>query len=238
MPSTPLTASSIGVATVSAMTFGLAPGNCARTTTDGGTTSGYSEIGIIGRASSPATKISVDSTPAKIGRSIKNLDTFMGSPSRKPKPRSPLDDVCRCGSCSHGDERRSDQATGADALQPTHDDALARFQSIRNHTQTVDKRTKSHLAVCRLIVSTDDHHELFVLVGTDRAFVDHQCRFGLALPHAQAGELPRHQAAVGIVKHRPHSHRAALGIDLVVDQLQVTLKGSAIAGGCRHLHRN
>src|SRR5215217_3081712 len=77
MPSTPLICSSIGVATVSAITFGLAPGYCAETTTDGGTTSGYSEIGIARNASSPATKIRTDSTPAKIGRSMKNLDTFM-----------------------------------------------------------------------------------------------------------------------------------------------------------------
>jgi hypothetical protein len=42
MFSTPLIASSSGVATVSAITLGLAPGYCARTTTDGGTTSGYS----------------------------------------------------------------------------------------------------------------------------------------------------------------------------------------------------
>src|ERR1700722_15161665 len=77
MPSTPLIASSIGVATVSAMTLGLAPGYCARTTTDGGTTSGYSEIGITGRASPPIRKISIDRTPAKIGRSMKNLDRFM-----------------------------------------------------------------------------------------------------------------------------------------------------------------
>src|ERR1700733_13802678 len=77
MPSTPLIASSIGVATVSAMTLGLAPGYVARTTTEGGTTSGYSEIGIAGRASTPIRKISIDSTPAKIGRSMKNLDRFM-----------------------------------------------------------------------------------------------------------------------------------------------------------------
>src|SRR5450755_209379 len=81
MPSTPLICSSIGVATVSAMTFGLAPGYCARTTTDGGTTSGYSEIGITGRASTPIRKISIDRTPAKIGRSMKNLDRFMASSS-------------------------------------------------------------------------------------------------------------------------------------------------------------
>src|SRR5215467_5502142 len=56
MSSTPLIASSIGVATVSAITFGLAPGYCARTTTDGGTTSGYSEIGSTRSASRPAMK--------------------------------------------------------------------------------------------------------------------------------------------------------------------------------------
>src|SRR5882672_8003136 len=77
MPSTPLICSSIGVATVSAMTFGFAPGYCARTTTDGGTTSGYSEIGMARSASRPATKISTDMTPAKIGRSMKNFDRFM-----------------------------------------------------------------------------------------------------------------------------------------------------------------
>src|SRR5215469_8483901 len=77
MPSTPLIASSIGVATVSAITLGLAPGYCARTTTEGGTTSGYSEIGITGSASAPIRRITIDRTPAKIGRSIKNLDRFI-----------------------------------------------------------------------------------------------------------------------------------------------------------------
>src|SRR5258708_11810326 len=82
MPSTPLICSSIGVATVSAMTFGLAPGYCARTRTVGGATSGYSEIGSAGTDSSPARKISMDRTPAKIGRSIKNLEKFMASSHR------------------------------------------------------------------------------------------------------------------------------------------------------------
>src|SRR5215211_796462 len=77
MPSTPLICSSIGVDTVSAITLGLAPGYCARTTTVGGATSGYSEIGNAGSDRSPATKITVDSTPAKIGRSMKNLEKFM-----------------------------------------------------------------------------------------------------------------------------------------------------------------
>lgn len=41
IPSTPLTCCSIGVATVSAITSGVAPGKVARTITVGGATSGY-----------------------------------------------------------------------------------------------------------------------------------------------------------------------------------------------------
>src|SRR6202012_5470621 len=83
MPSVPLICSSSGVATVSAMVCGLAPGNCAVTTTDGGTTSGYSEMGSWVMAIRPARKIMTEITPAKIGRSMKNLDRFMAlRPSR------------------------------------------------------------------------------------------------------------------------------------------------------------
>src|SRR5262245_54160034 len=74
MSSTPLIASSSGVATVSAITFGFAPGYTVRTTTDGGTTSGYSPIGSSGIAISPAAKITIESTAAKIGRSMKNFE--------------------------------------------------------------------------------------------------------------------------------------------------------------------
>src|SRR5690606_42026106 len=78
MPSTPLIASSSGVATVSAMTLGLAPGYTVRTTTDGGTTSGYSPIGRIGIEIRPAAKITIDSTAAKIGLSMKKREKSIG----------------------------------------------------------------------------------------------------------------------------------------------------------------
>src|SRR5262249_23243938 len=77
MFSTPLICSSSGVATVFATVSGLAPGNNAVTTTDGGTTSGYSEIGNCGIAIRPARKIAIDMTPAKIGRWIKDFDNDM-----------------------------------------------------------------------------------------------------------------------------------------------------------------
>src|SRR5690606_14593570 len=77
MSSTPLMDSSNGDATVLAITGGLATGYCERTTTEGGTTSGYSEIGNWNMANRPASNTITDKTPAKIGRSIKNLEIFM-----------------------------------------------------------------------------------------------------------------------------------------------------------------
>src|SRR4029078_13349919 len=79
MSSTPLIASSSGVATVSAITFGFAPGETVHTATDGGTPSGYSPTGSSGIAIRPAAKITIESTAAKIGRSMKNLEKSMGS---------------------------------------------------------------------------------------------------------------------------------------------------------------
>jgi len=74
---TPLMRSSMGEATVSAMTLGFAPGYWARTITDGGTTSGYSAVGSLKSETKPANRMSIDSTPAKMGRSMKNLEKFI-----------------------------------------------------------------------------------------------------------------------------------------------------------------
>src|SRR3546814_15326215 len=48
-----------------------------RTTTGGGTTSGDAPIGSSGIEIRPAAKITIDSTAAKIGRSMKNLEKSM-----------------------------------------------------------------------------------------------------------------------------------------------------------------
>src|SRR2546423_225805 len=47
----------------------------------GGTTSGYSLMGRRHIARKPSRKISVESTPAKIGRRMKKLEKFMINPS-------------------------------------------------------------------------------------------------------------------------------------------------------------
>ena len=51
----------------------------ARTTTVGGTTSGYSLIGKSRSDSAPPMKMIADRTPAKIGRWMKNWEKLHGS---------------------------------------------------------------------------------------------------------------------------------------------------------------
>src|SRR5438045_3941791 len=149
MPSTPLTASSSGVATVSAMTFGLAPGYCARTTTDGGTTSGYSEIGRLRTAIRPATSIRKDNTPAKIGRSMKNFERFTCSLRSRFLGRGAFG--MQLGLGVHRHRLRRHQRTGAHPLQPVDDDALAGLQAGVHDAQAVHRRAQRHLAVLRLV---------------------------------------------------------------------------------------
>ena len=79
MFSTPLISCSSGAATVSAITFGLAPGYVARTTTEGGTTSGYWLMGRFHTAIAPVMNTIAERTAAKIGRSMKNCANFMAA---------------------------------------------------------------------------------------------------------------------------------------------------------------
>src|ERR1700730_5840379 len=81
--------------TVSAMVFGDAPGYWPLTTTVGGTISGYSLIGSTGIANIPAAVIRIASTVAKMGRSMKNDEMFIGCATLR-----------RCGRCRRRAGRR------------------------------------------------------------------------------------------------------------------------------------
>src|SRR5581483_11480186 len=87
MSSTPTIACSNGAATVSATTFGFAPGYEAFTTMDGGTTSGYSLIGSMNSAIAPPIVMNAEMTAAKIGRSMKKWESFTSGPLLVVGPR-------------------------------------------------------------------------------------------------------------------------------------------------------
>src|SRR5687767_7669127 len=79
MFSTPLIWFSSGAATVCSSTVADAPGYTARTVTTGGAISGYCAIGSTRIAARPAITMKIDSTAAKIGRSMKKRDIMRGS---------------------------------------------------------------------------------------------------------------------------------------------------------------
>src|SRR5690606_13282340 len=179
IPSTPLMASSSGVATVSAITFGLAPGYTVRTTTEGGTTSGYSPTGSSGIAIRPAAKITIDSTAAKIGRSMKKREKSMAGPCvrsggrmRKPRRRAdgavaeamaagPRAGAAAVGSAGgHGRAGRRGRVHGhrlrhhrhareEHLLQAAHDHPVARGQPGSDHAQAADIAAQHHVAAQR-----------------------------------------------------------------------------------------
>src|SRR5579872_2860307 len=85
MFSTPLTCCSMGAATVSATTCALAPGYTAETSTVGGVISGYCAMGSVHSEMPPASVMMIDSTEAKIGRSMKNrenMNQISGEPAK------------------------------------------------------------------------------------------------------------------------------------------------------------
>src|SRR5580698_11530473 len=147
MFSVPLICSSSGVATVSAITLGLAPGNCAFTTIEGGTTSGYSEIGSCVIAINPLRKIATEMTPAKIGRSTKNLDRLMASPEEGFRKSA------NCSSVRGELARkvRLDRGARLHALHAIDDDPLAGMQAREHDALAVHLLAERDLAIVRLV---------------------------------------------------------------------------------------
>src|ERR1700728_221999 len=77
MFSTPLICSSIGVTTVEATTSALAPGYWPETLMIGGAISGYCAIGRRENDTAPKITKTIETTAAKIGRSMKKCEMRM-----------------------------------------------------------------------------------------------------------------------------------------------------------------
>src|SRR5690349_4713263 len=105
-----------------------------------------------------------------------------------------------------------EQRTGPHALQAVDDDAITGLQALGDDAQSVDGAAERDRPVHRAAVVADRHHELLVLIGADRALVDHHQRLLLRLAHAHAGELPGDETPVVVLEHRADTDRAALAV--------------------------
>src|ERR1043166_5997586 len=193
MFSVPLICSSSGVATVSAMVWGLAPGNCAVTTTEGGTTSGYSEIGSLVMAIRPARKMMTEITPAKIGRSMKNFARFTFDPSRSYDGSAAL-----VGRRRHRLWRNG--GAGRQFLQAIQDPPVARFETGQHDPLAIDHRAQGDFTIFRLVAFAHDIDKAFALVVADGGLRHHQAVVHGRTAHLDRDEHARHQRAVFIGK--------------------------------------
>ena len=80
-------------------------------------------------------------------------------------------------------------------------------------------------------------HELLAKIGADRALVDQDRLARLAADELDACEQARREAAVLVVEHRAAADRAALRIDLVVDEVEAARVRIALLVDQAHEHR-
>src|SRR3546814_19409294 len=104
--------------------------------------------------------MSIDRTPAKIGRSMKNLERFMSrSRGEGGDVVSALGEVARARLGIHGDRPRGNHNARTDALQPVHDDAFAGLQARLDDAKAAGDRTQGPFPTGPLVVGPADPHE-------------------------------------------------------------------------------
>src|SRR5918993_1448193 len=126
----------------------------ARTTTEGGTTSGYSLIGSTNMAIPPARKITIESTLAKIARSMKNLEKCIARAS------APAGDGRRIGRRGrrvgvHRGQRRGDLHSRPHPLETVHHDLLAGLHALLHDAEPVHQPADLHRAVLHRAVGLE-----------------------------------------------------------------------------------
>src|SRR5688500_20146391 len=99
----------------------------------------------------PAMRMRSESTPAKIGRSMKNLERFISAFGR--------------GELRHRYGLGEDGRTGSHPLQAVHDDAFVRLEARSHDAKPIDRLPERHLAIGSLVVRAHHEHELLALVG-------------------------------------------------------------------------
>src|ERR1700686_1382282 len=140
MFSTPLICCSIGVTTVEATTSALAPGYCPDTLMIGGAISGYCAIGRRENDTMPRITNTIETTAAKIGRSMKKCEMRIGA--------RPLILHLRAGRLRGGSAAlllRLHLLSGARAHQPVDDDTVVRRDAVLDHPQVARRLAERHV---------------------------------------------------------------------------------------------
>ncbi len=141
------------------------------------------------------------------------------------------------GKC-FGDGLRCDDHARTNALQAVDDDILAGLQPAFDDAQAVIIASQNHLSVFDLVIGPDHEDEFLVLIGGNGAVAHHQLFIRFRFAEADADKLAGNEPAVRIVDCGANADRAGRGIDLIVDELDMTGNRGAFIGSGADLDRN
>src|ERR1051326_971957 len=159
MFSTPLICCSIGVTTVAATTSALAPGYCPDTLMMGGAISGYCAIGRRKKDTPPMITNTIETTAAKIGRSMKKCEMRMAA-------------LVGLGGGTARGRRRGlllgrHLDAGPHAHEPVDDDVVVLLEPVLDHAQAAQRGAERDVALARHVLAADHHRVLARLLGRD-----------------------------------------------------------------------
>src|SRR5262245_4967103 len=222
MFSTPLICCSIGVTTVEATTSALAPGYCPETLMMGGAISGYWATGKRANDTAPTITKPIETTAAKMGRSMKKCEIRIGRPTS-------------VGRSLGGSSLRSRLLVLRRHLLPrprshqaVDDDAIIGRHAILYDAQVVHHLAEPHEALARHIVLINDIDELAHLLGTDGRIGEQERLVRSRARHLHAREHSGREQPVGVGKFGAPADRTGRAVDDVVDELHPTVVGEVL----------
>src|ERR1700693_6357245 len=207
MFSTPLICCSSGATTVSATTAALAPGYWPLTLTTGGAISGYWAIGNRPIDTAPTMTKTIETTAAKIGRSMKKWERRMR------------------GSRSIGvDWRAGGRCRSGARWVWRYLCAWPRpHQAIDDDAQAVNDRPERDVFRPRDVLGIDHQHELAHLLGPDGGVGHEQLILGRCSRHPNTRKHAGGEFSTRIGEHSAGADGAGGPIDGVVDEIHLAL---------------
>src|SRR5580704_10581167 len=216
MFSTPLICCSIGVTTVAATTSALAPGYWPETLMIGGAISGYCATGSRENDTPPRITNTIETTAAKIGRSMKKCEIRIFLASAGLGFVRPL-------SRRRAFLLRRHLLARPRAHQAVDDDAIGGGKPVLDHAQPAVDLPERDVFLPDHAGVVDDEDEFAHLLGADRGVGNEQRGIGRRAGHADAAEHARRENAVGVVEDGAAADGARGAVDDVIDEIDLAL---------------
>src|SRR5216683_2538766 len=218
MFSTPLICCSSGATTVAATTSAPAPGYWPLTLTTGGAISGYWATGSRPTDTSPTMTKTIETTAAKIGRSMKKWE-------RRIRGSRSIGVDLRAGGRRRSGARllRRNLCAWPRSHEAVDDDVVVGRQALRDDAQAIDDRPERDIFRPGDVLGVDHQHELAHLLGPDGGVGHEQLILGRSSRHPDTRKHAGREPSIRIGEHSAGADGAGGAVDCVVDEIHLAL---------------